>query len=118
MALVLSGGNIDVNMLSRINRARPVKDGRVVRLAVLLRDRRDALARLTALVAAGGPHVLQHPPRPHLPQRPGPVGESEVVLTLETAGREHIDAVKPPPRGSGLRGGGRRADGVGPGRRT
>jgi threonine dehydratase len=92
VALVLSGGNIDVNLLSRIIERGLVKDGRVVRLAVLLRDRPGALAQLAALVAAARANVLHiHHDRTSARAR---VGESEVVLTLETAGREHIDAMK------------------------
>src|SRR5262249_60770267 len=51
VALVLSGGNIDVNLISRIIERGLVKDGRLVRLAVMLRDRPGELARLSALVA-------------------------------------------------------------------
>jgi threonine dehydratase len=92
VALVLSGGNIDVNLLSRIIERGLVKDGRVVRLAVLLRDRPGALAGLTAVVAAARANVLHiHHDRTSADAR---VGESEVVLTLETSGPEHIDSVK------------------------
>jgi threonine dehydratase len=92
VALVLSGGNIDVTILSRIIERGLVKDGRIVRLSVLLRDRPGALAALTALVAECRANVLhiQH-------DRTSPrarIGESEVVLTLETSGREQIDGVK------------------------
>src|SRR4029450_9291797 len=44
-ALVLGGGNIDVNLIARIIERGLVKDGRIVRLAVLLRDRPGCLAR-------------------------------------------------------------------------
>jgi threonine dehydratase len=92
VALVLSGGNIDVNLVSRIIDRGLVKDGRIVRLVVPLRDRPGALARLTALVAEARANVLhiQHD-RAFSRAR---VGESEVALTLETSGREHIDRVK------------------------
>jgi threonine dehydratase len=92
VVLVLSGGNIDVNVLSRIIERGLVKDGRVVRLAVRLRDRPGTLARLTALVAEVRANVLHiHHDRTSPRAR---VGESEVVLTLETAGPEQIAAVK------------------------
>jgi threonine dehydratase len=45
VVLVLSGGNIDVNVISRIIERGLVKDGRLVRLSVLLQDRPGALAR-------------------------------------------------------------------------
>src|SRR3989442_301758 len=58
VVLVLSGGNIDVTMLSRIIERGLVKDGRLVRLGVLLRDRPGELARLTALIAAERANIL------------------------------------------------------------
>ena len=58
VALVVSGGNIDVNLVSRIIERGLVKDGRLVRLAVMLRDRPGELARLTALVAEMRANVL------------------------------------------------------------
>jgi threonine dehydratase len=92
VALVLSGGNIDVNLISRIIERGLVKDGRLVRLAVMLRDRPGQLARLTALVAemrANVLHILHD--RAFSRAR---LGETEVELTLETSGREQIEAVK------------------------
>ena len=92
VVLVLSGGNIDVNLISRIIERGLVKDGRIVRLAVMLRDRPGQLARLTGLVAemrANVLHILHD--RAFSRAR---LGETEVELTLETWGREQIEAVK------------------------
>jgi threonine dehydratase len=92
VVLVLSGGNIDVNLISRIIERGLVKDGRLARFVVLLRDRPGALARLTALVAEARANVLhiQHD-RAFSRAR---VGETEVELTLETSGREQIEALQ------------------------
>ena len=92
VVLVLSGGNIDVTMLSRIIERGLVKDGRLVRLAVMLVDRPGALARLTALVAESRANIL-HIEHDRAFSRAG-IGESEVELTLETSGREQIDEIK------------------------
>ena len=92
VALVLSGGNIDVNLISRIIERGLVKDGRLVRLAVMLRDRPGELARLTALVAemrANVLHILHD--RAFSRAR---LGQTEVEVTLETSGRDQIDAMK------------------------
>ena len=91
VVLVLSGGNIDVNLVARIIERGLVRDGRVVRLAVLVRDRPGGLARLTSLVAEARANVL-HIRHDRAATR-APVGESEVALTLETAGPEHIAEV-------------------------
>ncbi|MBI4609769.1 MAG: threonine ammonia-lyase [Candidatus Rokubacteria bacterium] len=91
VALVLSGGNIDVNVVSRIIERGLVKDGRLVRLSVLLQDRPGALARLTGMVAAARANIL-HIVHNRAFSR-ARIGESEVELTLETSGRDQIDAV-------------------------
>jgi len=92
VVLVLSGGNIDVTMISRIIERGLVKDGRLVRLAVMLVDRPGALARLTTLIAESRANILhiEH----HRAFSRGGIGESEVELTLETSGREQIDEIK------------------------
>jgi threonine dehydratase len=92
VVLVLSGGNIDVTMISRIIVRGLVKDGRLVRFGVILRDQPGALARLTALIAecrANIVHIEHDRAFSH-----AAIGESRVELTLETAGPEQIDAVK------------------------
>src|SRR5207244_2264496 len=85
VVLVLSGGNIDVTVISRIIERGLVKDGRLVRLGVLLRDQPGALARLTTLIAAERANIL------HIEHdrafSSGGIGETEVELTLETSGR-------------------------------
>ncbi len=88
MALVLSGGNIDVNLISRIIEKGLAKDGRRVRLSVILQDRPGALARLTAFIAAERANILEidH----HRAFASAEIGETEVELTLETTGQEHI----------------------------
>jgi threonine dehydratase len=92
VVLVLSGGNIDVTVISRIIERGLVKDGRLVRLGVLLRDQPGALARLTTLIAAERANIL------HIEHdrafSSGGIGETEVELTLETSGRAQIDTLK------------------------
>jgi threonine dehydratase len=92
VALIASGGNIDVNVIARVIERGLVKDGRLVRLRVRLRDRPGALARLTALVAEARANVLgiEH----DRAFSRAPVGDSEVELTLETSGRDQIEAIK------------------------
>jgi threonine dehydratase len=69
-----------------------VKDGRLVRLSVLLQDRPGALARLTGLVAESRANILHiSHDRAFSHAR---IGETEVEVTLETSGREQIEAVK------------------------
>lgn len=99
VVLVLSGGNIDANVVSRIIERGLVKDGRLVRLSVQLEDRPGTLARLSALVAEERANIL------HINHdrafSAAPIGQTEVELTLETAGREQIEAVKRRLEGAG-----------------
>jgi threonine dehydratase len=92
VALVLSGGNIDVTMLARIIERGLVKDGRLVRLGVILRDRPGALARLTALIADERVNILQIEHDRAFSRQA--IGSTEVELTLETSGRTQIDGLK------------------------
>ncbi|MBI4592903.1 MAG: threonine ammonia-lyase [Candidatus Rokubacteria bacterium] len=91
VVLVLSGGNIDVTMLSRIIERGLVKDGRLVRLGVLVRDRPGELARLAALIAEERANIL------HIEHdrafSDAPIGDTEVELTLETSGRAQIERI-------------------------
>ncbi|HEV8640180.1 MAG TPA: threonine ammonia-lyase [Methylomirabilota bacterium] len=89
VVLALSGGNIDVTMLSRIIERGLVKDGRLVRLGVLLRDRPGALARLSTLIAEERANILHIEHNRAFSQ--APIGDTEVQLTLETSGRAQIE---------------------------
>ena len=92
VALVVSGGNIDVNLISRVIVRGLVKDGRLVRLRVRLRDRPGSLARLTTLIAADRANVLRIEHDRAFSR--APLGDSEVELTLETSGPDQIAAIK------------------------
>jgi threonine dehydratase len=101
VVLVISGGNIDVTMLSRIIQRGLAKDGRLARLSVVLVDRPGALARLTALVAEARANIV-HIEHDRAFSRAA-VGESEVELTLETTGPSHIAQVESALRAAGYR---------------
>lgn len=91
VVMMLSGGNIDVNLLSRIIDRGLARDGRLTRLDVRLQDRPGALASLTALLADSGANVLR------LEHVRGTEGlwltEATVQLTLETRGPDHVGSL-------------------------
>jgi len=89
--MVLSGGNIDVNIVERIIARGQVMDGRLAVLAVTVADRPGNLARLSALVAAAGANVLQLSHRRAFADIS--VRDVEIVMQLETRGREHVQEV-------------------------
>jgi threonine dehydratase len=89
IGMLLCGGNIDVNLLSRIIERGLVKDGRMVRLTVRLPDRPGALARFTAALAAGKANIIEIYHNRAFTHSAS-MGETEVEVTLETRGRDHI----------------------------
>ncbi len=88
---VLCGGNIDVNMLSRIIDRGLVDDGRLCRLVVRVRDRPGSLARLTDLMARAGANVLEVAHQRAFADIS--VGEVEIMVQIETRGREHVEEI-------------------------
>jgi threonine dehydratase len=88
---VVSGGNIDVNLLARIIERGLVKEGRRVMLSVRVPDRPGMLSNILQAVAAERANVLEvHHNRAFLQ---GPVGDTEIDLTLETRGADHIETL-------------------------
>ena len=83
---VLSGGNIDVTLVGRIIDFGLVSSGRYLVVAVIVPDTPGQLAHLLELVAGLGMNVRQ------VEHRRGelqvPVGQTEVVLQVETKGHE------------------------------
>jgi len=87
-AMVLSGGNIDVNMVERIIARGLVADGRLAMLAVAVPDRPGNLARVAALVAGTGANVLQLSHARAFADIS--VRDVEIVMQLETRGPEQV----------------------------
>ena len=88
---ILSGGNIDMNVVSRVIDRALWADGRLARLAVVVRDRPGYLNEVTALVAIEGANVL------HIEHTRAfgdiSVGQVGIELTIETRGRDHIATI-------------------------
>jgi threonine dehydratase len=89
--VILSGGNIDVNLIERLIDRGRVADGRLARLIVQVPDRPGHLARLTHVVAHAGANVLEVAHQRAFADIS--VGAVEIAMHLETRGREHIDEI-------------------------
>jgi threonine dehydratase len=86
---VLSGGNIDINMLATIVQRGLLHENRYLNLRMEFEDRPGQLAQLLAIVAATGANVLDVD---HLRQDMHlPLRGVEVHLLLETRDLEHIE---------------------------
>ena len=89
VVVVVCGGNIDVNFLARIIERGLVKDGRLVRLRIKIRDYPGSLHAVTGLLAETRANILSIV---HDRAYYGvSLGETAVEVTVETRGREHID---------------------------
>ena len=89
--LIVSGGNIDINMISRIISKGMSTSGRFLELTLNLKDSPGSLAAITKFLADEGANILdiRH-------DRFGaglPIGFSRVNLELETKSREHIEQI-------------------------
>jgi threonine dehydratase len=90
VAVVVSGGNIDVNLVARIIERGLVKDGRLVRVSVALMDKPGQLARVSAIVANHRANVIEvHHTRAFATR----FGDTTLQLTLETRGTEHVEEI-------------------------
>ncbi len=89
---LLSGGNIDMSLLSRIIERGLENDGRLFRLQVVIPDMPGSIAQLTGLIAQVGANVFDL--SQSRPLSDVSLGQAEVFLTLETKGRDHADRVK------------------------
>ena len=89
--VVLSGGNIDVQTISRVVERGMLVEGRFLMVRVELDDSPGSLARLAALVAELGANIFHVS---HDRRNTGvPLGQAEVHLELETRGPEHIGEI-------------------------
>jgi threonine dehydratase len=91
VAVVLSGGNIDVNLVARIIEHGLVKSGRLARIVVTVADVSGVLAELTRVIAETRANIVE---LNHDRAFSGAeLGETLIELVLETHGFEHIDEV-------------------------
>ncbi|NNF26719.1 MAG: pyridoxal-phosphate dependent enzyme, partial [Gemmatimonadetes bacterium] len=91
VVVVISGGNIDVNIIARIIEAGLWRDGRVVQFRVTVRDRPGYLNELTEVVASQGANVLDIEHRRAFGDIS--VGDVEIAIKAETRGREHVSEI-------------------------
>lgn len=89
---ILSGGNIDVTMISRIIDKGLIRTGRKAMIRTALSDKPGQLARLLNIISGTGANIVsvQHD-RMHPDMN---VTESAVTVELETRDRKHVFEIK------------------------
>lgn len=100
IGVIISGGNLDVNLLSRIIEQGMVRDGRRLRLRITLPDYPGALERLASVIAKAGANIVEtlHN-RAHYGVS---LSETAIDITMETRGREHVEEIRAALQGSGF----------------
>lgn len=87
---IISGGNIDVNLIARIIERGLVKDGRLVRVSISLLDKPGQLAITSGIIAGCRANVIEvH----HTRAFASKFGGTTLQLTLETRGPEHVEEI-------------------------
>ena len=92
VGLILSGGNLDLTVLSSIIERGLVRTDRTVRVRVQLPDRPGALADLTRILGDEGANVIEVSHRRDFAHVPLKAAEVELVLGLR--GPEHLASVR------------------------
>jgi threonine dehydratase len=87
---LVSGGNIDVNLVARVIERGLVKDGRLVRISVALQDKPGQLAKVSAIVANHRANVIEVHHARAFSHR---FGDTNLQLTLEARGPEHVEEI-------------------------
>jgi threonine dehydratase len=87
IAVLVSGGNLDVNLLARIIEQGMVRDGRRLRLRVRLPDYPGALEKLASVIAKAQANIMETSyNRAHYGVS---LNEATIDITMETRGRDH-----------------------------
>jgi threonine dehydratase len=101
LVAVLSGGNIDPVLMTRIIERGLAAAGRYLRFRVRCTDRPGQLAALLALIGQQGANVDDVAHRRHDPRLR--LGEVEVELSVETRGSQHSDRLMQALRSAGYK---------------
>ena len=88
-AVVISGGNLDVTLLSRIIERGLAKDGRLVRLRIPLPDHPGALHRLTEVIAEQRINIVETDY--HRTFYGARLGHTVIDLTMEARDQKHAN---------------------------
>lgn len=101
VGVILSGGNIDVTMLSLIIEKGLVKSARKMNLIVTLIDKPGSLMRLTEIFTSCSANIVQIDYDRHSVKLD--FGDANIIISLETKGPEHQEMIKKQLREAGYK---------------
>jgi threonine dehydratase len=91
VAVVLTGGNIDITILAKILERGLAKDGRLANLKVIVPDKPGSIAELAAIVARNRANILNISHDRVFTS--ASLRETEVEFLLETKGSDHVQEI-------------------------
>lgn len=100
-AVILSGGNIDLNVIAKVVERGLISQGRLMELSVVVDDQPGSLNRLTRLFADQKANILEV--RHDRVERGLSLREAKVDFVLETSGPDHADRIRAAIRAVGGR---------------
>jgi threonine dehydratase len=100
VGLVVSGGNIDLRVLSSVILRALARSGRLVRLRLEIKDQPGMLATVATIIGNAGGNIIDVS---HHRDLPGvPLKDAVLEVSLETRDRAHADSIVAALRGTGL----------------
>ena len=100
--VVLSGGNVDINLIGSVVRRGLADAGRYQTLTIEVSDTPGELALVSRVIGEAGGNVLEVD---HNREAPGmPIGVAVLELLLEVSGQAQFEAIIGALREAGLRG--------------
>ena len=86
---LISGGNLDINMMGKVIRQGLMKAGRILQIRVQMEDRPGRLLDLLQSISEAGANIMEVTHRRDVPELP--YGLVELNLTFETRNKEHAE---------------------------
>lgn len=100
-AAVVTGGNIDLNIIEKVIERGLVRKGRLVEMSVIVDDLPGNLAKLTQILAANRANVLEvHHDRVSMGLD---LRQTKIDFVIETTNREHVERIRNAFRQAGAR---------------
>lgn len=100
-AIVIGGGNIDLNIIEKVIERGLVRKGRLVEMSVIVDDLPGNLAKLTQILAANRANILEvHHDRVSMGLD---LRQTKIDFVLETTNREHVERIRNAFRQAGAR---------------
>ena len=102
---VVSGGNIDVNILSRVISRGLISEGRLTNLTVSLADKPGQLEAVSKIIATGGANVIgvQYTPGGEASRgEPQDITGCYLKISMETRNFEHLTEIRTALSGNGF----------------